>query len=634
MLANDRDRAPSNRRECIMRVLPTRVFRHGRIRRSIVSIGAVAATTLALAVIQPVAAEATTTIASSPTASTSVNGQVDEFAYLGNVLYAVGEFTQATDNGTTVARNHALAVDWTTGHLLPWNPAPNGAVYSIAVDSASGWVYLGGGFGKVQNVTTKDLARVSTTGTGVADPTWVHNADGTVWGLSVGNGRLYAGGAFLNVDSQPRAGLAAFSLSTGALDTSWLPQAVGGKVHTVTATPTRVYIASEADTLDGSASASKLGAVDPATGALDTSFKVRVPYRVFKIAVTATAIYAAADGNGGHLWSIGLDGSTNWIVTADGGFQAVTVVGGLIIGGGHFQNVCATPAQGAQGTCIDGQVTRNKFLAVDTSGNLQSWDPNADSALGDFALATSPDGSQVAAGGDFTNFHSGTVVQPHLALFSAGTDGGGGGGAPSNIGFRAVTGINQTQLNPSVVVPASVQAGDVMLLVDSSGGAATETAPAGWTVLGTQLSQTLLTTVWQKVATSTDAGSSVTVGLDVSSKTDLHLLAYSGAQPASAILLAQDGSSNAHTAPSATVATAGSWVVRYWADKTSSTTTWTAPGGVVSRGSLVGTGTGRVSTLLADSGAGVVAGLSGSATATTDATSGRGVSVTVVLPSS
>ena len=153
-----------------------------------------------------------------------------------------------------------------------------------------------------------------------------------------------------------------------------------------------------------------------------------MPYRVFKIAVTPTAIYIAADGNGGHLWSIGLDGSVNWIVTADGGFQAVTVVGNLIIGGGHFQNVCATPAQGAQGTCIDGQVTRNKFLAVDTNGNLQSWDPNADSPLGDFALATSPDGSQVATGGDFTNFHSGTVVQPHLALFSAGSDGGGGGG--------------------------------------------------------------------------------------------------------------------------------------------------------------------------------------------------------------
>ena len=31
--------------------------------------------------------------------------------------------------------------------------------------------------------------------------------------------------------------------------------------------------------------------------------------------------------------------------------------------------------------------------------------------LGDFALATSPDGSQVATGGDFTNFHFGTVVR-------------------------------------------------------------------------------------------------------------------------------------------------------------------------------------------------------------------------------
>jgi hypothetical protein len=382
-------------------------------------LGAIGLAAMAIPLAQAGSAAAAT-LSDSPSPSTSFNGRVTEFAYSGNTLYVVGQFTQATDNGVTVARNHAAAVDWTTGHLLPWNPAPNGAAYAVAVDAANGWVYIGGGFGKVQKVTTRDVARVSATGTGVADPTFTHTSDGAVYGMSLGNGRLYIGGAFLNIDSQPRTGVAAFDLPTGSLDPTWLPQAAGGKVHSVVATPTRVYVAGESTTLDGSAAASKLGAVDPVTGALDNSFKVRVPYRVFKLSVTPTAVYVAADGNGGHLWSVALNGATNWIVTADGGFQAVTAVNGLVVAGGHFDDVCSTPAQGAQGTCLQGQVTRHKFLMVDAAtGTLQSWNPDADSPLGDFALATSPDGSQVAAGGDFTQFKSRSIDQAHMALFNS-----------------------------------------------------------------------------------------------------------------------------------------------------------------------------------------------------------------------
>ena len=87
--------------------------------------------------------------------------------------------------------------------------------------------------------------------------------------------------------------------------------------------------------------------------------------------------------------------------------------------------------------------------------------------------------------------------------------------------------------------------------------------------------------------------------LDAANKTDLHLLAYSGATAPSVIGLAQDGSSNTHVAPAVTSPNRTSWVVRYWADKTSTTTMWTAPPGVVQRDSLVGTGSGRVDTLLA-----------------------------------
>jgi PKD repeat protein len=206
--------------------------------------------------------------------------------------------------------------------------------------------------------------------------------------------------------------------------------------------------------------------------------------------------------------------------------------------------------------------------------------------------------------------------------------------AVSHIAFRASAGVLQNQVNTNLSVPNTVQPGDVMLLFASTNNAVSQTAPTGWTMLGTQTSQTLMTTIWEKVAVTGDAGSKVTVVLDSANKTDLHLLAYSGATAASVIALAQDGSNNSHIAPSATVDAGTSWVIRYWADKTATTTAWTAPAGVVTRDSLVGTGSGRVDTLLADSGAPVAAGPSGTATATTDATSGRAVSVTIVLPSS
>ena len=113
-----------------------------------------------------------------------------------------------------------------------------------------------------------------------------------------------------------------------------------------------------------------------------------------------------------------LTGAKNWIVTADGGFQAATLVGGMIVAGGHFDNVCSTPAQGSHGTCTGGSVQRKKLILLNTSGVLQSWAPQADSAEGDFCLTTNAAGTQVAAGGDFTHFHFGSVSQAHVAVFA------------------------------------------------------------------------------------------------------------------------------------------------------------------------------------------------------------------------
>ncbi len=96
-------------------------------------------------------------------------------------------------------------------------------------------------------------------------------------------------------------------------------------------------------------------------------------------------------------------------------------------------------------------------------------------------------------------------------------------------------------------------------------------------------------------------------------KMAMTLAAYRGTDAtnpvASIVGAAEPGSSTSHTTPSVANATNGAWRVSYWSDKNSATSTWTAPGGgESSRASTVGSGGGRVSSLLTDSNAALTAG--------------------------
>ena len=79
-------------------------------------------------------------------------------------------------------------------------------------------------------------------------------------------------------------------------------------------------------------------------------------------------------------------------------------------------------------------------------------------------------------------------------------------------------------------------------------------------------------------------------------------------------------------------APAGAWVLSYWSDKSSTTTTWTPAGTVVTRGVVCGADGGRICSALADSGAPVAAGTYGPVTATTNAASNAATLWSIVLP--
>lgn len=206
----------------------------------------------------------------------------------------------------------------------------------------------------------------------------------------------------------------------------------------------------------------------------------------------------------------------------------------------------------------------------------------------------------------------------------------------SDIAFRATAGYSDNTQNAVVTVPSPVQAGDGMLLFLTLNRADVSiTPPSGWTKVDETTNGDFRSVVWQKTAGSADPGSEVSIPISDFTKADMLLAAYAGtgSPPVVTSVKATDFAQSEHQIPAVTVTDAGDWVVWYWAEKSSSTTTWTPPAAGVQRALSVGSGGGRVSALLVDSGQGLPAGSHGPLTATTDMESGRGIMWALVLGS-
>jgi PKD repeat protein len=207
---------------------------------------------------------------------------------------------------------------------------------------------------------------------------------------------------------------------------------------------------------------------------------------------------------------------------------------------------------------------------------------------------------------------------------------------PATIAFVGVGSSNGTFQNASVKVPSGVLAGDGLLLYATVNSTTpTITDPAGWTPVATQVSGTMVTKLWQRVAVGGDGDSSVPVTLSGFAKVDLQLVAYRGTAASGPVDVwgsSADASVAAHTTPTMVVAHRNSWLLSYWGDKGNTTTAWTLPGSVTTRDVELGTGSGFVTSALADSaGADPVGTSVGGLQASTNAASSRGVVFSVLL---
>jgi Malectin domain/PKD domain len=206
--------------------------------------------------------------------------------------------------------------------------------------------------------------------------------------------------------------------------------------------------------------------------------------------------------------------------------------------------------------------------------------------------------------------------------------------AATPIAFVASATTNANAATETVTVPSAVTQGDGLLLFATGATAGPLTGPTGWTLVGTSPSGAVTTSVWERVATGTDAGTTVSVGFGGTVHGTVQLVAYSGTDTTAPVLQSAVNSASAPasmTTPTLTDSTSGTWVVSYWTTKSSVVTTWTVPASQTSRSVANGTGSGRINSVIVDSGTPVSQGTVGGLTATTDQTAGATDSWTIVL---
>ena len=118
-------------------------------------------------------------------------------------------------------------------------------------------------------------------------------------------------------------------------------------------------------------------------------------------------------------------------------------------------------------------------------------------------------------------------------------------------------------------------------------------------------------------------------------KSAMSLSAYRSSENAGSVTASASAVGNSSdatlTAPAVAVAQPNSWLVNYWSEKSSSTTVWTVPGNVTSRGSAASTGSGKVSGILGDSNGPVAVGTAAERTATVTPAASRNVTFSVVI---
>jgi Domain of unknown function (DUF5122) beta-propeller len=325
---------------------------------------------------------------------------VDSVKVVGDAVYAVGAFAHAVHSGLVVPRANVMAVQASTGDLLPFVADTNGPVYAVTSDGTS--LYLGGDFTTVNGAPHNRLAKVDLT-SGAVDPAFKAGTGGIVRDLLVIGGKLYAVGEFNLADGFTRHHAAVVNTTNGGIDPSFNPN-VDGKVLAVAASPdgTKVYLGGNF-TLIGATPKLNLAEVNPVTGQAEGPDFEKVNDDILDLSVRSDGSQVYGGGAGKLNSAIAWDATTGtqqWRVHVDGDTQAVQYSDGYVYMGFH-----------------DGYLgnTALRLLAVDADTGLvdPTFQPSSNGLPGVYALDA--DGHHLVAGGYFSTM--GGVSVKGLAVF-------------------------------------------------------------------------------------------------------------------------------------------------------------------------------------------------------------------------
>ena len=190
--------------------------------------------------------------------------------------------------------------------------------------------------------------------------------NGVGYATTVVGNTVYVGGTFTTATSPSgqtvaRANLAAFDATTGALRTGFVAN-TNGAVRSLASDGTRLFVGGSFTTIGGQ-SRSRLAAVNPSTGAVDTG----------------------------------------WTANASSHVYALSVGGGRLYAGGSFSTISST--------------SRSRIAALNLTNRTLVTSFNASANGTVLAVAATPDGSAVYAGGDFSQVNG--ANQPNLAKFNS-----------------------------------------------------------------------------------------------------------------------------------------------------------------------------------------------------------------------
>ncbi|MGH1547750.1 PKD domain-containing protein [Leifsonia poae] len=292
------------------------------------------------------------TVGASFLPTVQIDGVAWQQTVVGDTVYVAGKFTTARPAGSpagsnTTPRNNFLAYNVTTGVLNTGvNVQLNAQAKAVAASPDGTRVYVGGDFTTANGASYYRILAINTS-TGQVVSSFRPTVSGQVAGIAATDTAVYIGGAFGSVNGTSRTRLAKLNASDGSLVSAWNASA-DATVTTMAVSPdgTRVYAGGAFQNVNG-ASHYGLAKLDGTTGAA-LPFPVNSLVRdagpnaaITSLSATSDRVYGSGYdfGSGGNFeGSFSADATTGalvWLEDCHGDTYSVAPIGPVLYATGH-----------------------------------------------------------------------------------------------------------------------------------------------------------------------------------------------------------------------------------------------------------------------------------------------------------